>query len=826
MSGKKRAFVAALLAGWLGGAIAAAVRREEGRAVYLVDDKPFFVYSATFVYYDYPKDLWPARLVRLKGMGFNTVQIPPRREDPPGEAGDRDLIDLLRLARRLGLRVWLDGETAAPELQAFWSSRGGPILEDLAGIHASWFPPVGSSPAIPRLLGPADLVSLQQLIKRQAARGRFPPLVSAFDAGWPAGEEGRLRPSDASNYLLATRLLLADGAKVLNCAAVLEGLSAGDREPALSLSDEPRSHAAVFSRNGALVTHFGRLLATLHPAERPPAGEPPLVAMLPGAQQKPNSQLRLGLLASRAPRSPVFISALNFSADRPVAGVLTVTDPRTHRRLRLRNLNLPPRQALLMPINLVLATPEVCPTCSAFAPDERIVSATAELTSVVFENGVLSMEFVAPGEGELVMELAREPHGPVLTAARIRSLDWDEKTRTLRVRIPAGRPPDFRSRVGLGVQEPDSSVFLKAPPRLVIGSTVLVTASFSSPEMAARSRLLVPSGWRVKAEPGRPDEMEYAVEVPADSVPGDAATISVEMEGRVAQSAALPLTPPVSVRVRPEDALHLRRDTGLPIRPHLASLSLPSRRMYQIYLRNYYDEIKTFEVSAAGDGLVFSPPRQEISIGPNLEREATLSAVPSIPRSDLYRWNLEVRDGARKIVTPLVLAVIAEGESLAYEMDLDRDGFPELVLENQKLRAVFSPRHNGRSDEFLLKDAGVNAFSGAAVLEAGSPLEGRVTGPGRIELRTAEMVRRISLGGKDSFFEVEQSGGPADWKVSTSLVDEPGKTRFTILAPDAQIETERRPFATHFRLHFPGDGPRRARFVLEPAAAGKPAASP
>ena len=194
----------------------AAVRQQEGRAIYLVDDKPFFVDSATFAYYDYPKDLWVARLVRLKSMGFNTVQVPR----PSGSGVD--LPEVLRLARQLGLRVWLEGHATAPELQPFWSSRGGPILEDLAGIHAPWFPALDGASASRRLLHAADLASLQQLIRKQSARGRFPPLVSAFDAGWSAVEEGPLRPSDPSNYLLATRELLAAGAKALNCSAVAE----------------------------------------------------------------------------------------------------------------------------------------------------------------------------------------------------------------------------------------------------------------------------------------------------------------------------------------------------------------------------------------------------------------------------------------------------------------------------------------------------------------------------------------------------------------------------------------------------------------------------
>src|SRR5262245_26316649 len=90
-------------------------------------EKPFFIYSATFAFYDYPRDLWPAHLVRLKGMGFNTIFVPLSSD---GET--LRLIEAVRLARQLGLRVWLSTEAPPPELEPFTASRGGPILENVA----------------------------------------------------------------------------------------------------------------------------------------------------------------------------------------------------------------------------------------------------------------------------------------------------------------------------------------------------------------------------------------------------------------------------------------------------------------------------------------------------------------------------------------------------------------------------------------------------------------------------------------------------------------------------------------------------------------------
>jgi hypothetical protein len=155
----------------------------------------------------------------------------------------------------------------------------------------------------------------------------------------------------------------------------------------------------------------------------------------------------------------------------------------------------------------------------------------------------------------------------------------------------------------------------------------------------------------------------------------------------------------------------------------------------------------------------------------------------------------------------MALAVLAPDKSLAYEFDMDRDGSPDLVLENRKLRAVFSPRRGGRTTEFLLKEQGLNVLTSAGSLDAGAPMDGRISGPGRIELRSGEVTRTITLTASDSFLEVEQYGGPADWKVSALPdIEAPaptGQARFAIEAPAAKVEASHNTFSTTYRLRFP-----------------------
>jgi hypothetical protein len=295
---------------------------------------------------------------------------------------------------------------------------------------------------------------------------------------------------------------------------------------------------------------------------------------------------------------------------------------------------------------------------------------------------------------------------------------------------------------------PDTSVFLRGPQRLILGSIASVVASFSSPELAGRARLLVPAGWRVRPENRAPNEIEYQVEVPADALAGDTVTLAVEAEGRVAQSLKLPLAPFCSLRIDPQEVFRWSSGVTRPVRPYLAATVAPRRRTYRVHLRNNSDEIRTFELAASGEGLEFQPSRLEAVVGGGLEREVTITASALEGKPGFYRWNLLVRQGSQVSETPMALAVISPDDALVYELDMDRDGTPEWVLENPQLRLVASPQQGGRLVEFRLKGSDV---LGREVAGTGDPVEARSIAKGEVQLGS----RRISLGATDSFFDVD-----------------------------------------------------------------------
>jgi len=75
------------------------------------------------------------------------------------------------------------------------------------------------------------------------------------------------------------------------------------------------------------------------------------------------------------------------------------------------------------------------------------------------------------------------------------------------------------------------------------------------------------------------------------------------------------------------------------------------------------------------------------------------------------------------------IAVLRRDAATSYSVDLDADGQPEYVVENQHLRAVFSRPDGGRWMEFVWKDSNHNVL----------PENGIEIGKAAIELRASEL---------------------------------------------------------------------------------------
>jgi hypothetical protein len=318
------------------------------------------------------------------------------------------------------------------------------------------------------------------------------------------------------------------------------------RAGAVSLNGDERPTVAALRRNASLLRHWGALL----PGMKPERAHPVRLA----AGKLPTGVAAIEMV-SRTPGVASAVSIANESSQ-PFQNTVRAWDPFAKRSVEIENVHLPPHQTLWLPVNVSLGGVGLCRECSAFSNAEHIVYATAELQTIEFENGTLAMEFAAPEAAEVVLQLARRPSGPYLAGGHPADIDFDEKTLRARLKIPQGKGPASLIRVALAIEAPEHSAFFEEAKRLIIGRSNTVVTSYSSEQLADRSRLRLPEGFTATPTRKSPMEIDYAVDVPADALHGDWANLAIEADGVPLGRAHLQLFRPVSVHLAEAIRLH------------------------------------------------------------------------------------------------------------------------------------------------------------------------------------------------------------------------------------------------------------------------------
>ena len=519
------------------------------------------------------------------------------------------------------------------------------------------------------------------------------------------------------------------------------------RSGAVSLSGDERPAIAVMRRDASLLRQWAALL----PGMRPERAHPVRLA---------TGRLPAGLAATEVvSREPGVASAVSIANDSSQAfrDTLRAWDPFAKRAIEIENVSLAPHETLWLPVDVSLGSAGLCRECSAFSNAEHIVYATAELQTIEFENGTLAMEFAAPAPGEVVLQLARKPSGPYLAGGHPADIDFDEKTLRVRLPIPQGRGPASQIRVALAIEAPEHSAFFEEAKRLVIGRANIISTSYSSAELADRSRLRMPDGFSAKPTRKSPLEIDYAVDVPADALHGDWANLAIEGDGVPLGRARLQMFRPASVHLAEAMRLHLGA-AELAVDPPIVPIDATSGRTVDVNVRNNSPGIETYSIEASGDGFQFLPPKSELSCGAIMDRVFSLRVFPDGAAPGLHDWRLRF-SGGTKLDMAARLLVLPRGQAVAWSADLDGDGVPEWVLENQKARAVFSARDGGRWLEFVWKDSaphGLNVLPESGALVGVGPVEVH-TGDGGIEFAGKGWKRTVSLGGNDARVVVEQT---------------------------------------------------------------------
>jgi hypothetical protein len=621
---------------------------------------------AVFQCIEFPYYSFPRQLWERELVWMKNIGIRSIEFTVPAGSSMQDLLTILRTLRKLEMNAWVRAANSSPQLAAFIE----PHMQSHGGPVAYW----GEQAA------PQPVTKLSALSAKSLGLSR-----DALTAA-----HGTLIWTDVENTLTPD----------FHRGAIS---FAGDELPTLG----------QLRRDAALLGYWASGIGSLTDERE----VQPVAGKLPE-----------GVTARQLTGTASAVSIVNHSAA-PYRGDLRVYYPPAKRTIALPTVQVAAGDSLWLPVNIPLAKGPFCKNCDALGNSDSVVYATAELTAVEFENGILAMEFNAPVAGEVVLHLAKEPSGPLLAAGKPTAFDWDESTGRARLTIPAGRGAANRVRIGLALDPPDSSAFFGDAKVLIIGDTNRITTSYSSLKVAGRSRLRAPNWLKAVPKTTSPLEIAYDITVPPDVLHGDHVELALEADGVQMGHARLQFLRPASLRIREAVNRHFGPTADLLVNPPLVPVDEKAGRAISVTIRNNYPEIRNYVLQISGEGLEFLPARTEISIGASSERDVSVRVFAQ--DQGLHGAVMHLTGGATLNV-PANFVVIPRGGTVAYSADLHGDGRTEYVLESQHARAVFSSIKAERWLEFVWKDSERDVL----------PESGIALGPGTrtVSLKDAELT--------------------------------------------------------------------------------------
>jgi hypothetical protein len=605
---------------------------------------------------EFPWNTYPKPLWERELVWLKNIGVTHVSLPPVHDASElTELTDAIGIIRRLNIEADLEGPVP-DSLQQLTRAHGGPLTDPLPG------PPVRIS-----LLAPAAVTRERELLTAGTAA-----LV------WTDVEE-----------------TLGPG---------------GYKTGAINFAGEEKPAAIALRRSAQLSAYWNKSF--------------PLLRLVPGAG------IAVGTTAAAAPSKPVaagpgvrqfasengisVVSVVNKSA-RAWTGDLRVNSATKH-PMSVPRVAVPPHDALWLPVNVPLTAGPLCKDCSAFANTDHLVYATAELTAMEYENGILAMEFAAPSAGEVILQMSREPSGPLVAGGRPSPFEWDEHTLRARLKIPAGTGPGNHVRIGLAIEPPDATAFFESARVLLIGETNRLPAEFSSEAIAQRSRMRMTPPFSTDQEAAKdPLMLTYLIKVPATAVHGDHADLAIEADGMQMSHARPELLRPVGLRFPDAIDVHVAANSALPLFPATVAVNQRTGRDLTITIRNNAPEIRNFVLEPKAEGLDFSPARMEVTVGVSTSRDVSFRVFASGASAGLHAGAIEV-SGAASEMEPIQFVVIPQAGAVAFAAS----GFS--FIESAKVRASFMP---GRWLEFLNKDNNQNLLVSTGVVFTPGPIEVR-----------------------------------------------------------------------------------------------------
>jgi hypothetical protein len=256
-----------------------------------------------------------------------------------------------------------------------------------------------------------------------------------------------------------------------------------------------------------------------------------------------------------------------------------------------------------------------------------------------------------------------------------------------------GNAKTGRVRVALAIDAPPATAFFENASVLLIGETNRLSAQFSPPAVAARSRLRIvpdltnsqeetPQSASTPENKDQPARITYRIAVPATAVAGDTAQLSIEADGIQLSHSRVHVLPPAALSFEDAVAVRVATDSFVPLSPATVPVNQRSGREIVITLRNNAPEIRTFDVTLSVPGLEFSPETLTVSVGASVARNITFRIFSSAATPGVHEGQVRL-SGATTLAEPVRFVVLPPTGAVTWSSD----GFS--ILESAKYRASF-----------------------------------------------------------------------------------------------------------------------------------------
>jgi len=426
-----------------------------------------------------------------------------------------------------------------------------------------------------------------------------------------------------------------------------------------------------------------------------------------------------------------FVGVTNFSVEQARTAEIVVTDPRAtdltatpERSLRLPRLTLPPRESLMLPVRAPLANAywQMAP---GIEPADDIFYATVELSQVSYDGAALKLDFTAPTDGEVALRLSRRPERASLDGQPA-TMQEDVERHLYLVKIARGQAPHFLRRLELAYSHEGPRLTIEPREPWIAGQTRAVRVRVDNPGPATLTgEIGFVAGSLYRQEnpplevhiPGKSwREFSFPVEIPADITPNQPFDLTATLRETDSTTtwawhSQVTVHRRFDFSVGPTLTFPLREDVPVPIEhPTLASLELPGEAVFQVRVKNWQDHEQVVTVTAAGDHVALTPALTQLVLPAKAEENVEIHAAPD-GGSGIYRLAIDLHSGNYKASEDVVVVAWRKGEALAYQLDYDRDGFPDIILENSAVRLFVSPYEGGRAFAFVNKVTGANALN-------------------------------------------------------------------------------------------------------------------